>query len=194
MAPILQWDTWENWKQKPENIKMLNDISVINQGGIGSCGACSSALALAIHNYQEDKKFIPLSVKAIYARRRNKPDRGMFMDDLGNICITNGSVPEVLYPSPHDTEEHMSSLDNWISLYDGIGKILKAKHYFWVPCNIDAVAQILAQNKPVILTVVFGDGEFGELAPVVKPVAPKYGHAICSLQNAYFTYQGKKQS
>jgi len=42
------------------------------------------------------------------------------------------------------------------------------------------------------LTVVFGDGEFGELAPVVKPVAPKYGHAICSLQNAYFTYQGKK--
>jgi len=23
MAPILQWDTWENWKQKPENIKML---------------------------------------------------------------------------------------------------------------------------------------------------------------------------
>jgi len=188
----LNWITWENWKADPINIKMLNDIEVNNQRSVGSCASHSSSLSLAINNYLEDKKFIKFSAKPIYARRRNKPSVGMYMDDVGQICIKNGTVPEINYPSSNDSDENMSNLDGFISLYEAIGKVLKAQSYFWLDNNIDSYAQVLAMNKPIVMTVVFGDGEFGELAPVVKPVVPKYGHAICVLPNAYFTYQGKK--
>ena len=188
----LNWITWENWKVKPENIKMLNDIKVHNQRGVGSCAAESGSLALAINNYLEDGVFHKFSSKPIYARRKNKPSVGMYMDDVGQICIKNGTVPEINYPSSNDSDENMSNLDGFISLYEAIGKVLKAQSYFWLDNNIDSYAQVLAMNKPIVMTVVFGDGEFGELAPVVKPVVPKYGHAIVSLPNAYFTYQGKK--
>jgi len=188
----LQWQTWEEWKSKPENLKMLNDIAVNHQGGVGSCAAQASSLALAINNYLEDKKFLKLSAKPIYARRKNKPNAGMYMDDMGTICINYGTIPEVLYPTPNDNEINMSSLDDYISAYEAMAKALRAKNYFWLNPNIDSFANILSLNKPIVLTVVFGDGEFEKLVPEILPVVPKYGHAICALPNAYFTYNGKK--
>lgn len=192
MAQLLVWEDWEIWKTKPENIKMLNDISVNNQDGVGSCASQSSSLALAINNYLEDGKFIKFSAKPIYARRSNKLTPGMYMQNAGEICTTYGTVPEINYPSPNDSESNMSDLNGFISLYEGIGKLLKAKSYLWLDNNIDAYAQVLSMGKPIVMTFVFGDTEFGDLAPVVKPVVPKYGHAVCALPNAYFTYQGKK--
>lgn len=193
-ATPLTWITWEEWKAKPENIKILNEIEVNNQNVVGSCAAETGSLILAINNYLEDKKFIKTSARAIYARRINKPNRGMYLDDVAKIMTTHGTVPEVLFPSPHTSEEAMSNLDDWFSLLTGIGQILKAKNYFLIgeTNNIDRFAQVLALNKPLFITVVFGDGEFGEIAPIIKPVVPKYGHAITGLPNAYFTYQGKK--
>ena len=190
----LNWITWENWKVKPENIKMLNDIKVHNQRGVGSCAAESGSLALAINNYLEDGVFYKFSSKPIYARRKNKPSVGMYMADLADICRTFGTLFETLYPSPNDTEANMSNLDGYISAFEGVAKLLRAKNYFWLyqVNDIDSFAQILSIGKPIVLTVIFGDGEFDTIAPDVKPVQPKYGHAIVTLPNAYFTYQGKK--
>jgi len=194
MAVPLNYITWEEWKVKEENIKMLADIQVNNQNNVGSCASQAGSLALAINNYIEDKKFLKFSAKPIYARRRNKISAGMYMDDLGNICREYGTVPEILYPSPNDTEANMSCLEGYLSAYESIAKVLRVKNYFWLyqTTNIDSFAQILALGKPVVMTVIFGDGEFGEIAPEVKPVPTKYGHAITILPNAYFTYNGKK--
>jgi len=175
----LQWQTWEEWKSKPENLKMLNDIAVNHQGGVGSCAAQASSLALAINNYLEDKKFLKLSAKPIYARRKNKPNAGMYMDDMGTICINYGTIPEVLYPTPNDNEINMSSLDDYISAYEAMAKALRAKNYFWLNPNIDSFANILSLNKPIVLTVVFGDGEFDGLVPLILSDQTKYGHALC---------------
>jgi len=190
----MNWITWEVWKSRPENIKMLSDIKVNSQGSVGSCASQAGSLALAINNYLEDKRFIKLSAKPIYARRRNKPRRGMHMDNLANICREYGTVPEKLYPSPNDTEANMSNLDGYISAFEGMAKVLRAKNYFWITKldNIDNVANILALGKPVVLTVIYGDHEFGETIPTLRDTNLKYGHAITILPNAYFTYKGKK--
>jgi len=194
MVTPLNWIPWESWKAKLENIKMLFEIKVNNQNNVGSCAAQALSLLLSILNWIEDKIFIILSSKPVYGRRKNKPSPGMYMDDVGNIGITYATVPEVLYPSPNDTEENMSNLDDYISAFESMAKVLRAKNYFWLyqTKDIDSFAQILSLGKPIVLTVVFGDGEFDKMVPEVKSVPVKYGHAITILPNAYFTYQGKK--
>ena len=88
----------------------------------------------------------------------------------------------------------MSNLDDYLTAFESMAKVLRAKNYFWLynTVNIDSFAQIVAMGKPVVLTVVFGDGEFGTTVPEVKAVPVKYGHAITILPNAYSTYKGKK--
>ena len=193
-AAPLNYPTWEFWKGMGTSIKMLADIKVNNQKNGYSCEGQSISLALAINNYIEDGIFIKYSVDPIYAMRRNSPDYGMYADDGGKLATTTATVPEVLYPSHNDSEEEMNELDSYISAFQAIGRILRAKNYFWLydTTNIDSFAQVSAMGKPIVMTVVFGDGEFGTMAPEVKAVVPKYGHAITILPNSYFTYQGKK--
>lgn len=193
-AAPLNWITWEEWKDKPENIKMLNDIEVNNQLNVASCAAQSGSLALAINNYIEDGLFYKFSAKPIYARRRNKPNAGMYMDNLGDICIKNGTLFESLYPSPNDTDINMSNLEGFISAFEGVAKLLKAENYFWLynTKNIDNFAQILALGKPVVICVVYGDGEFDEICPEIKATSVKYGHAIVGFPFGFFLYKGKK--
>jgi len=193
-ASPLSYPTWEFWKDMKTNIKMLADIKVNNQKNSYSCEGQAISLALAINNYIEDGMFIKYSVDPIYAMRRNSPDYGMYADDGGKLATTTATIPEVLYPSHNDSEEEMNNLDNYISAFQAIGKILRAKNYFWLykTTNIDSFAQVSAMGKPIVMTVLFGDGEFGTIAPEVKAVVPKYGHAITILPNSYFTYKGKK--
>ena len=193
-APSIVWPTWEEWKDRPENIKILSDMDVNNQNNVGSCASQAGSLALAINNYIEDGIFLKFSAKPIYARRKNKPSAGMFMDDLGDICCDYGTIPEKLYASPNDTDSNMSNLNDYISAFESMAKVLRSKNYFWLydTDNIDSFVQIVSLGKPVVLTVIFGDGEFGEIAPEVKPVPTRYGHAITILPNSYFIYNGKK--
>jgi len=192
MAQPLVWEDFETWKAKPENQRMLNDIEVNNQNQSNSCAAQSSSLALAINNYIETGKFRKFSAKPIYARRRNNPDFGMYLDDVGNICISYATLYEMLYPS-QNIEGQMNALDNYTSDFEAIGKVLKSKAYIWVQGGIDNYASILATGKPIIMTVIFGEHEWGnEINPQIIDATTKYGHSICGLPNAYFTYQGKK--
>ena len=131
-ATPLNWTTWETWKDKPENIKMLSDIKVNNQNNVGSCASQAGSLALAINNYIEDKVFHKFSSKPIYARRRNKPSAGMYMDDLAKICRDYGTIPETLYPSQNDTEANMSNLDDYLTAFESMAKVLRVKNYFWI--------------------------------------------------------------
>lgn len=192
-AAPLNWQDYNNWKAQPATIKMLNDIEVYSQGNVGSCAAQSLALLLAIKNYQEDGVFNKVSAKPIYGNRRNKPLPGMYADDIGKIGVNLGSVFEKLYPSPNDTDKNMSNLDDYITAYQSMAKVLKMKEYLWLyqVKSIDSFAQVLSLGEPIVFTVLFGDGEWGSI-PKVKAVVPRYGHMITGLPNSYFTYQGQK--
>jgi len=193
MAAPLNWQDYNTWKVQPKIIKMLNDLVVYNQWYVGSCASQALALLLAIKNYIEDKVFNKVSAKPIYGGRRNKPLPGMYADDIGNIGIKIGSVFESLYLSPNDTDANMSDLSDYITAYQSMAKVLRMKNYFWLydVTNIDSFAQILALGEPIILTILFGDGEWSSI-PEVKSVVPKWGHMITALPDSYFMYGGKK--
>lgn len=193
-AQPLVWEDWEVWRQKPENVKMLQDFKVGDQRQTGSCAGFSGALLLAINNYLEEKRFVEMSPATIYARRKNKPDRGMFMHDVGNIAIKHGVVPEVLFPTNTSSDAAMSDLSNLLPSFEKAGKIYKADSYFWLnTSSIDSVANVLNRNIPVLMAVRFGDNEWGRLkVPVIRPIPPTYGHATIFLPRAFFTYQGRK--
>jgi len=193
-AAPLNWKLYEDWKRDPENIKMLNDTEVNLQNNVGSCASQGGSLLLADNNYVEDGRFIKMSAKPIYARRRNKPSAGMYMDDLAKIMTTYGTVPELLYPSPNDTDENMSNLDDYISAFESIGKIFRAKNHFWLyeTKNIDSFATILAMNKPIIYTVLFGDNGWNKKVPETLSEALMYGHLNMLMRNGFFIYNGKK--
>ena len=191
-AAPLNWEDYKIWKSKPTVIKMLNDLEVLSQHNVGSCAAQALALLLAIKNYQEDGVFNKVSSKPIYGSRRNKPKPGMYADDIGKIGINLGSTFESLYPSPNDTDANMSNLDDYITAYQSMAKVLRMKNYFWIqPKSIDNFAQVLALNQPIVFTVLFGDGEWCSV-PKVKAVVPSYGHMLTALEDSYFMYQGQK--
>lgn len=195
-ATPLVWPTWEEWIARPENAKMLSDVAVNFQGNVGSCGAQSSSLNIALHNYLEDGVFIKMSARGVYSQRVNKPNEGMYQDDIGKISISSPTVPEVLFPSGNDTDANMSNRSGWISAFESFSRILSSKAYFYLKdtTNIDSFAQVLATNNPIIFTTIFGDNEWGKaLVPTIDVLhSPKYGHSNCFLPRGYFTYQGKK--
>jgi len=75
----------------------------------------------------------------------------------------------------------MSNLDDYLSAFESMAKVLRAKNYFWIKTvkDIDSFATISAMNKPIVLTVVFGDNEFNGLVPLILSDQTKYGHALC---------------
>lgn len=198
MAVPLNYEPWENWIINPTNTKVLNDIKVKFQNGVGSCAACAGATHLEINNYIEDGKYTELSPRSIYANRTNKPQAGMMMNNLADIMTSKGAIPEVFCPSPHDTDANMSQLNDVVSLYEGFGKLTRAGNYFWLTGNnIDTYAQVLSLGLPITFTVVFGEHEWGnELCPQLKDVILPYGHANTFLatdkSKGIVSYQGKK--
>jgi len=194
-AAPLNWKPYADWKREPENIKMFNDIEVHSQGNVGSCAAQALALTLAIKNYQEDGIFNKVSAKSIYANRRNKPNAGMFMDDLGKIGVNLGGIFESLYPSPNDTEANMSNLDNYISAFQSMAKVLRMKNYFWLydTSNIDSFAQVLSMDETITFCVLFGDDDgWNSFSPKVSNNVLKYGHAFDGIPKGVVQHQGKK--
>lgn len=185
---------WDDWRTDPKNIKRLNDIKVKNQNGVGSCAAQAGATHLEINNYLEDGKYTELSARSIYGNRRNKPQVGTYMDDLGNILVKRGAIPEVFCPSPNDTEAHMSDVSDVISLYEGFGKVTRAGSYIWLTGkNIDDYARISTLDLPIAFTVKFGEHEWGnELCPQLRDIDLPYGHCNDFFPSGTVMYQGKK--
>ena len=191
-ATPLNWVDFETWQKDPEIQQMLNDIQVNNQDQSQTCASQASSLALAINNYFETGVFRKFSAKPIYARRKNNPSPGMYLDDVGNICINYGTVYDILYPSPN-IESQMNDLNGFTDDLEAIGKILRAQSYIWVTAGIDSYAQILSMKKPIVMTVTFGDNEWGyEDTPQIRDVDTKYGHAVLGFPKGYFLLNGKK--
>lgn len=192
-APSLNWPTWDEWKNAPENQKMLNDIQVSSQDGSSSCLAQATAGALAVDNMNEEGKFRRMSARSIYPFRANKPGLGMNFDDAGRLATKRGVLFEDLAPSQEYGEDKMNDTSDFLPSFEQIAKIYRAKNYLWLPNNIDWVAGIADRKKSVVLGVRFGNGgEWPVEVPQITNATPVNGHGIFTLPKAYFIYNGKK--
>jgi len=193
-VPVLTFPDYQDWQNNEANKKMLKTFAIQNQDGSYSCVAQSGALALAINNYIEEGHYERMSPRSIYPRRRNKPGKGMWIDDLGNICTTQGVIFEGVLPSEGLGEDAMNDLSDFLPSYESIAKIYRPKHYVWLGLTIDEVAGILAQGKPVVLALQFDNGEWAKEVPTLanKNSTAQYGHAITALPRAFFMYNGQR--
>jgi len=190
-AEPITWIDFEQWKQKPEIQKMLNELPVYDQNGSGSCVAQSIALIATINNWKEEGKAIKFSARGIYARRSNKPEEGMRFYDAAELFRKYGVVPEPILPSENLDENAMNRLDDYLPSYDLIGKIYAPKNYFWVN-SFDEVVQVISKGYPCQIGVRFGQGEWDYVVPQIRGNDLRWGHSIIVLPFAYFTYQGKR--
>ena len=194
-AQPLTWQDWKDWKA--QNWDYIRQFEVYNQNGSGSCVGNATALTLSIENYLEEGVFHKLSARDIYARRKNKPQQGMFFQDAGEIGHKHGATLSYLLPHDGYNEAQMNDLSDYVFSYEGIADIYRGGNYVWIPLNIDDLAQVLARPKPVVVGVRFGSGEWNLKVPTIKykPASNpeiRYGHGITALPKAYFTYNGKK--
>ena len=194
-AEPITWIDFEQWKQKPEIQKMLNELPVYSQNGSSSCVSQSIALIATINNWKEEGKAIKFSARGIYARRSNKPNEGMRFYDAAELFRKYGAVPEPLLPSQDLNEEQMNKLDDYLPSYDLIGKIYAPTNYFWVN-SFDEIVQIASRNYPVQIGVRFGPGEWDYVVPRIITSYTlfdlKFGHSIVVLPYSYFLYGGKR--
>ena len=116
----------------------------------------------------------------------------MFFDNLGQILVKFGIIPEKLMASDGLNEEEMNNNVDKLASFETIAKIYKSGNYFYLQNNIDAVASILAKGKSVIIGVGFGNGEWNMEVPIIKETDVNYRHAIVALPYSFFNYQGKK--
>jgi len=191
--PALTYPDWDSWQKDPENKKLLSTIPVQNQDGSYSCLAQAGALALAINNWLEEKRYERMSARSIYPYRRNNPGRGMWVDDLGNIATQRGVLFEDIVASDSMDEGKMNDITDFLPSYEKIGKIYRAKSYIWLPVNnIDETANILAQGKPVVICVRFGNNEWAKEVPTIESEETLYGHGIVALPKAFVKIKNKK--
>ena len=185
---------WREWsKVNPEIEEALGYYQIFNQDGSSSCLANAVALALGIENYLEEGKFIKLSARDIYTRRKNKPNKGMYFQDAMDIGYKYGATLHNFLLSDGKNEEQMNKRNDYLPSYGEVAKVFKGGNYFWVKKTIEEIAYMLnIEKKPVVMGVKFGPKEWGRQEPKILGSHAPYGHGITALPQGAFNYKGKK--
>jgi len=191
----LEWVDFDVWMQREENKKMLQELPVYDQNGASSCVSHSIALIATINNWKEEKRAVSFAARGIYARRKNKPDKGMIFYDAAELFKKYGTIFESVLPSEKLNEEQMNKLDDYLPSYDAVGKVYAPKNYFWTG-NFQDVVQVISRSIPVQIGVRFANGEWDKDVPQISKEAKNYSdlpyrHSVVVLPNAYFKYQNK---
>lgn len=151
-----------------------------DQDGSGSCVGQATAKAEEVL-----KKYIA-SAHPIYARRKNFPSPGMWLQDAGEILKKQGTTSELLDPSQKMDEGQMN-------LSVVVDTPNKEPFYITVTNfkNIDEIATAIEIYGHCIVSVGIGaNGEWTE-KPVYNGTEPVSYHAICATW--YFTDENGKK-
>jgi len=137
----------------------MENIYIHNQDGAGCCVSASCSNIVAINNFFEEEKYRPFSMRWLYPRREVPTAEGMNFNNASQLLVKYGGIFENLLPSDNLGEQAMSNIDDALKSYETIGKIYAPKNYIWLENNIESFAQALAQGRPVLMGVAFGNGE-----------------------------------
>lgn len=160
---------------------------VRNQDGSGSCVAQTMAKLMGILAYLRWGVFVVFSAGHIYLRRKNKPDGGMWADDVYQIA-QRGVTMEELMPSMEMNDSQMDALFE-SELHKKVN--LSIGNYVWLPVgDIEIVASVMQTTKKGVMNWHrFAYSEWGEV-PVVKVSNPTNHHSIAGVD--FTLWEGKK--
>ena len=161
-----------NWNRDMSGAPVYSTRS---QNGSGTCVEQGSAKAWEVLTG------VVQSAHPGYARRKNFPSEGMWLQDAGDIMNKQGTTTEVLDPSQNMTEAQMNAPVTVQTPYKGL-------LYFFVDVmNIDAIATAIELYKQCLVTINVSYPEYASsVKPVMVPGAKiDGGHCICGVY--YFT-------
>jgi len=153
------------WKEKKDN--EWRTFPEYNQKKSSMCGAFSSKKMLGILYWLKYKFFLEFAEEYIYKKRKNKPDPGMYEDDIYDILndgVTLKALTRVTINSDSDADNMKVSPEALLVADDFKieGKKIVA------PADIDTIASIIqVTGKPILLTTFFKQDEYSRLMPKI---------------------------
>jgi len=157
--------------------KEWKKYSVRDQNGSFSCVSQSAAKALEISTG------IVMSAKP-YFLRANFPDRGMWIQNIGDIFRKIGTKTEAELPSQNMNEDEMNKA---VGIVNGT----KIFGYAFVKMDdIEVIADVIAKHGHCILVFNTSGLEWKRLVPTFLDLPITFGHAVCAVDFAL--YNGQK--
>lgn len=180
MAPIWEEKPRDEWRRMPV---------VKSQDGSSGCVAFGVATALGYENVLEEGKFLDLSPRPIYKRRKNSGP-GMWLQDGLHIPYKTGTSLEVLMPSDGKNEEEMNDLSDEKEIDRQIGKVVKPGGYVQGYNNdFNKIAVALELGKMIPIIIRFESGQLNN--PIINTTyRGKHGHLMCVTDKTL--YNGKR--
>lgn len=178
--------TIPNWKEKSS----FKSYKVRDQDGSYSCVAQSVATLLGALIEKKEGKYIEVSAKPIYTKRSNKSE-GMYFREAMQIGAEYGSTFEVSVPSQGIGETEMNDISNITDIDLWIANIVNGLNYFSVSYNMDEIASILEEGKPLIVGHCWDYDEWDLEFPTIKANSSKKNHHCTTIVD-YGLINGKK--
>lgn len=168
-----------NWVEK----KPLT-LSLRKQSSSWSCG--SQCLAKLLEFSKHDVE----SATPLYRYRKNFPNMGMFMQDIGDIAIGKLTTTEALCASQNMTEEEMNSAEIPEVNVGGFSA------YYFLPkgqdTNLDLVAQALDNGHSLIIGISSNMDEWNRNVPEYKGQQTTFNHFVACYPSNYTLHNGEK--
>lgn len=179
---------------KERKFEDIKNFPVRDQDGSSSCVAQSLALILGIENHLEENRFIELSAKDIYTRRKNEGG-GMIGVDALDIAKKYGATLEVLIPSQQMNESEINIVDRKVSDKE-IAQIFKIKDYWQLKFDLNQIATIMEGGrkrgvaKPVMVWFQFPRSEWNSEPQVTSDSYDIVRHSVTAIE--YGKLNGKR--
>lgn len=172
------------------NLEVQDDNSyLVNGVAVHNCVAFSTAKVLGIENYLEETKFVRVSARDIYERRKNKPDKGMYLRDAMKIGHEFGATFEQLMPSERMNESQANDASDRTPLCEIVAKPARGGSYISIPFEINSIASIISKGKGVLLGARFNHGDWHN-PEVITRKDGRLGHAFVGVD--YTIWKGKR--
>lgn len=139
--------TWKEFNEAD-----IPQYTIRNQNGSGMCGAFSGGKAVGINNKKDVGEFYNTLNTFIYYHRANKPQAGMYMQDIFDIVCKYGVPQDPALVSDNLTEEQANAFVPTKAHYDDAIKYKGKSYVFIDKNNLDGIAQAIESGfTPVIL-------------------------------------------
>jgi hypothetical protein len=162
-----------NWQRRQPK-----SYPVWNQASSSACVAFSKAKQVSLKVFHLTGVWIDFSPAFIYQLRANKPAGGMNISDANDIVSKQGTTLEALMKSQNLTEAQINAVPRTLVANLMAKAIAEAVvSYFYIPINIDRIAQAV-ENKSEVSLLIYAQGdEYSRLRPVILNPNLKYGEA-----------------
>lgn len=186
-SKVVEWKEKKNWKS----------YSVRNQLSTSSCVAQSIAKGFEVANDFEANEKVIFSASPIYAKRLNKPNEGMWLQDALSIAVKSGTTLEHRIQSQNlksDKEIEKEAL-KWDGEDDWIATVYGADSYATIQNkDIETIAGHL-QDKRAVYILIYANKDEWTKYPEIKQKDLKLEkapirHAVCVVD--FGLIKGKK--